>query len=220
MHCDEVRQQLQQVQANGLTPLSAELQSHLTDCPECREFAADAQYRHLLRNLPAPAPREGFAEQALEAAWEAREGRRTTPSSGIGWALATAAALVLAVGVVWRIPGPGPATTGTENVQVVQVAPQSVRQVDLLMVSATALPEARITLRMGENVFLEGYPDHDNIRWTTAIAEGNNQLTLPVQLRGDRDGNIVVEVESDGARKQMVLTVEAATTSGQQVAMI
>src|SRR5690606_33127415 len=72
MQCNEVRQQLQQSRIRGLATLAPALRSHLTHCAGCQEFAADLQYRSLLQDLPAPAPREGFAKQALAKAWLAR----------------------------------------------------------------------------------------------------------------------------------------------------
>jgi len=221
MQCNDVRQQLQTTEKWSLRSLSADLKSHLADCAGCQEYAEDLQYRDLLRDLPAPAPREGFAREALDKAWAARDGGRTPLRFGTGWALASAFALVLGLGVVLNLPGP--ATTPVSNgqpVQMVEVAPYSVRNVDLLMVSAEALPDAWIILQLGDNVSLDGYPGHDRIRWAAPMVAGNNQLTLPVQLRGDSNGSIVVEVESGGTRKQMLLTVQAASPSVAQVAMI
>jgi len=221
MQCNDVRQILQSTENISLRSLSADLQSHLATCEDCREYAEDLQYQGLMRDLPAPAPREGFAREALDKAWAATEGSRTAPRFGTGWALASAFALVLAVGVVLNLPGPVTSPISTDQpVHVVEVAPQEVRNVDLLMVSAEALPDAWITLQMGDNVSLDGYPGHNRIRWVAPMVAGNNQLTLPVQLQGESSGSIVVEIESGGARKQMLLTVESATASGPQVSMI
>ena len=210
MQCENFRQQLQRIGVKGLREKApGVLHTHLESCADCREYTEDMQFRQLLSALPVAGPGEGFAERALQRAWATRDGQRTAPTAATGWLLATAAILVLAVGAVFMVPGTG-VITGGESPQVVEVAPQAVRQVDLLMVSGQALANAWITVQMDENVSLAGYPDLNRIRWSTSLEPGNNQLSLPVQLRGDRSGSIVVEVESDGARKQMLLTVEAA----------
>ena len=220
MHCENFRQQLQRIGVKGLREMvPGVLHTHLESCADCREYTEDVKFRDLLNSVPVAGPGEGFAERALQRAWTARDGQRTAPSVNTGWMLATAATLVLAVGAAFMVPGTGVTTGSGSPLQVVEVAPQSVRQVDLLMVSGQALADAWITVQMDENVSLEGYPDLDRIRWSTSIAQGNNQLSLPVQLRGDRSGSIVVEVEADGARKQMQLTVEAATQM-QQAGML
>ncbi len=222
MRCNQLREQLQQADRKGLETLPAEMQAHLADCADCREYAADLQYRDLLGHLPAAAPSAGFTEQALENAWAAREGRGSMPTGRTGWAAVAAAAVIaLAVGVVLRLPGPvtGPSEVASSG-QVVEVTPRTVREVDLLMVSARELPDARITLQMDSNVALEGYPDQQMIRWNTAIASGNNRLTLPVRLRGEDSGSIVVDVQSDGARKRMVLTVEPSAQTAARIVTI
>ncbi|MES3008778.1 MAG: hypothetical protein V4751_13515 [Pseudomonadota bacterium] len=211
MHCENFRQQLQRIGVKGLREMvPGVLHTHLESCADCREYTEDMQFRQALSAIPVAGPGEGFAERALQRAWAARDGQRTAPSVNTGWLLATAATLVLAVGAAFMVPGTGVTTGSGSPLSVVEVAPQSVRQVDLLMVSGHALVDAWITVQMDENVSLAGYPDLDRIRWSTSIAQGNNQLTLPVQLRGNSSGSIVVEVEADGARKQMQLTVEAA----------
>jgi hypothetical protein len=82
--------------------------------------------------------------------------------------------------------------------------------VDLLMVSGRALPDAVITVQLDEHVALAGYPGVNRLRWQAPISSGNNQLSLPVQLRGDHGGTVVVEVEADGARKRMTFAVQPA----------
>jgi hypothetical protein len=211
MQCTEARIQLEQAAQSGQTP-AAGLRGHLAGCADCRDYAAALRLERQLRALPVPPLGEGFAERALDKAWRAREGREVLRRSGAAWRLGLAASLLLAVGVVFKTPwrgGPEPFVPDT-TVRVVQVAPQSVRQVDLLMVSGRALPDAVITVQLDEHVALAGYPGVNRLRWQAPIGSGNNQLSLPVQLLGDHGGIVSVEVEADGARKHMTFAVRPA----------
>ena len=220
MNCTQIKTLVNEVGIERLKDQApASVQQHIETCAVCREYLESMRYNALLKRLPNVVPSEGFADRALQRAWLARESHATESSTSKSWLLATAASLILAIGVVFTLPSQDTSTGIGSNVEVVEVAPQEIRQVDLLMVSGQALESAFITLQMDEHVSLAGYPDYSTVRWATSIAVGNNQLTLPVQLRGSDSGSIVVEVESGGARKQMLLNVDAVS-SGEQVALI
>ncbi len=218
MQCTQAKQQMNEIGVKALKDkASTSLRQHIEECANCAEFAEDLQFQTLLGQLPVVGPSEGFADRALQQAWQAKDSQNTKPSPAKNWMLATAASVLMAVGLVFTLPEQDSATQN--NVEVVAVSPQEVRLVDLLMVSGQAIESAFITLQMDEYVSLEGYPDRSTLRWETSIAAGNNQLSLPVQLRGSSNGSIVVEVESGGARKQMLLSVEAVP-SAEQVALL
>jgi len=220
MQCTQIKTLVNEVGIERLKDqANVSVQQHIESCADCREFLEAMRYNVLLKGLPNVAPSEGFADWALQRAWAARESRTTESRASKPWLLATAASLILAIGVVFTLPSQDTSTGIGNNVEVVEVAPQEIRQVDLLMVSGQALENAFITLQMDEHVSLAGYPDYSTVRWATSIAAGNNQLTLPVQLRGSDSGSIVVEVESGGARKQMLLNVDAVSER-EQVALI
>lgn len=211
MQCTEARIRLEQAMQAEAPAFAADLREHLAGCSGCRDYAEDGRLQRLLKALPVPPLSEGFAERALDKAWQAKAGREALRGSGAAWRLGLAATLVLAVGVAFKTPWRAPEPAVSElPVQTVQVAPQSVRQVELLMVSGKALPDAVITVQLDEHVILAGYPGVNRLRWQAPINAGNNQLSLPVQLQGDRGGIIIVEVEADGARKRMTFNVQPA----------
>lgn len=208
MQCTEARIQLEQTVQAGQAP-AAGLHGHLAGCADCRDYAAALRLERQLKALPVPPLSEGFAERALDKAWQAKAGREALRGSGAAWRLGLAASLLLALGVVFKTPWRGPEPSVPDMpAQVVQVAPLSVRQVELLMVSGKALPDAVITVQLDEHVALAGYPGVNSLRWQAPISAGNNQLSLPVQLLGDSGGVIVVEVEAGGARKRMSFAVQ------------
>jgi hypothetical protein len=211
MQCSEARVQLEQAMQAATPTHAADLREHLAGCASCRDYADDGRLQRLLQALPVPPLSKGFAERALDKAWQAKVGREALAGSGAVWRLGIAASLVLAVGIAFKTTPWGPEPLVTDSaVQVVQVAPQSVRQVELLMVSDKALPDAVITVQLDEHVALAGYSGISKLRWQAPISAGSNQLSLPVQLLGDQSGVIVVEVESDGARKRMTFAIQPA----------
>src|SRR5690349_6846875 len=133
MQCTEARDQLDRVMQTASPTLTADLREHLAGCASCRDYADDGRLQRQLQALPVPPLSKGFAERALDKAWQAKVGREAPAGSGAAWRLGIAASLVLAVGIAFKTTPWGPEPLVTDlPAQVVQVAPQSVRQVELL----------------------------------------------------------------------------------------
>jgi hypothetical protein len=212
MQCETSKQQI--IRSEGQQALyTPELRDHLADCEECNDFAERQYMTSLLACLPAPAISEGFADRMLQRAWADREVGEPQGQGKMAGALALAACLLLTVGLVWQAPPSGmDSLTGNQSPHNISASPGIMRSVDLLMVSNEALPNARITLRMNGEIGLAGYLDRKEFSWATPLIAGNNQLTLPVELQGSNNASIVVRIDSDGASKEMVLSVEATET--------
>lgn len=220
MHCKQAEQLVLEIGVEAFRQrASSDLLDHIEACAACQATIEDLRFSQLLSGIPVAGPSEGFADRALQQAWKTKDSQKTSPSAGKSWMLAAAASLVLAIGVVFTVSEQSSSTRATSPAQVAEIAPRETRQVDLLMVSGQALTDAYITLQMDGHIALEGYPDMSTIRWSTAIAAGNNQLTLPVQLLGNQSGSIVIEIVSGDARKQMLLTVDPSPQS-HQISMV
>lgn len=209
MHCNEVKQLLSQ-SGGQVEALPQAGRTHLTACEDCAEYAENLEFSHLLRQIPVVPASEGFTDRALQQAW--RQGNRNDDKEGSSpiRAMAVAACLVLATSVALHSLWPARETEDiATSPQIVRVIPEQINEVNLLMVSAVNLPEATITLRMDANVQLAGYAGNQELRWPASLTAGNNQLTLPIQLQGVDSGNISVHVESNGATREMMLTVDA-----------
>ncbi len=209
MQCKDTQQLLEQ--HNGqVKELPFTARAHLKDCETCADFAQELQFAQVLQGLPVQPASAGFADRALQQAWLQGQSSESRDGSGVWRKVAVAACLVLATSVALQtqLPVRDSGSNGSPA-QVVQLAPRAVSEVNLLMVSAVHYPETTITLRMDANVRLAGYEARDELRWPVSLAAGNNQLTLPVQLQGNNSGSISVHVESDGASKEMQLTVDA-----------
>jgi hypothetical protein len=82
------------------------------------------------------------------------------------------------------------------------------------LVSKEALPDAIITVQLEGDVALTGYPGTQTLRWQTAIAAGNNQMALPISLKGNNalGGVISIEVRSGDASKTLHFKVQPGTS--------
>jgi hypothetical protein len=208
MYCDLIQKLLRQSrgQAEALPPFGWE---HLQACDNCAAYAEDVEFDHLLRKLPVLPASEGFTDRALQQAWLQRENSVDSRGSKQVKATALAASLILATSVaLFSLLSDKQAVPGLLSQQAEYSMPMPVTQIELLMVSATDLPEAMITLRMDENVSLDGYANYRELSWPTDLTAGNNQLTLPVQLLNNHSGDITVHVESNGAASELQFTVD------------
>ena len=212
MNCEATRKLLNQCQGQvSAMPLSG--QDHVRDCDECTEYAESLESARLLQDLPVVPAIEGFTDRVLQQAWQNRETNDQKDRSIQRRAVAIAACLVVATGVALQSLWPGrDSGSSAPTDQIVQLTPQIVREVKLLMVSAMDLPDATITLRMDANVNLAGYEGNRELRWPASLIAGNNQLTLPVQLQGVQGGQFSIAVEAQGASKEMTVAVQATET--------
>jgi len=217
MNCEASRKLIEDSKGQG-TALPASVQGHVKDCSSCAAFAEDIEFAKLLSQSTIPPASVGFTDRALQQAWLQRERSHSREGVGTLQAVGIAACLVLATGValnsIWPVRE---ASQIDPSNQVVQLVPEIVNEISMLLVSQIDFPEAVITLRMEDNVSLAGYAENQVLSWSTAIASGNNQLTLPVQLQGTGSGSISVEVQSNGASKELQFTV--AQLSQQRAAL-
>lgn len=170
----------------------------------------DSELIELLKTLPAKAPRAEFTDEVIGKALASARQTHNTQGIRPQWAIAA----MLLVGVLafslgqYGIPG----STGTiEPIQshVVQMNPHEVKQLDLMVVSATDKPNATITVSLADNLELDGYPHMKKLQWQTSLKAGPNKLSLPVNLLSPQDGKISVEINHNGSVKQIEISVDS-----------
>lgn len=215
MNCKEASEHISAATSVADLRANQALQVHLMQCEDCRELARDRELDELMASVPVPVSREGFAERALETAWETAHG--SSHRSGLFRpGVAVAASLMLCSVLVYQVYGP----QGTANLPdqtVVRAVPDVLQPVHVRLMSREALPEATITIRWDDQVALNGYSGTTSLSWTTGIAIGANELELPVIMKGGTRGDIEIRVTSGNAYKQMRFTVESdlpAATAG------
>lgn len=218
MNCQQAQHQLHTTVDFVSTVPEGAVLAHLQQCQQCRTVAEEQRLRALLQDLPVPPPSPGFAERVLTDAWKRGNQDQRGPgiaSSKTRWPLAAAASLMAAVVGLTLVLNQQPTPTGGDQVASSSAAPSgndastAVAQVDVLLISGTSYPHAKITLRLDENLSLQGRPGQRSLHWQARIAAGNNQLTLPLTLKGADSGEISVEVEANGVRKIATFTVSS-----------
>lgn len=160
-----------------------------------------------LRQMPAPAPSEGFETRVLAAA-HARigDGRRRLHA---GWAVATAASIAVAVLVTLQVAEPpAPEPGATPQVVVVEARPMAVRVIDVVFRSAHAIENATLTIELAPNLALENRPDVHALSWQTDLRAGANKLSLPVRLLDGQAGDLKITLQHGNERQQMMVHVK------------
>lgn len=203
MNCDQFRRQLHDFLDGSLDAAEVEaVRAHAAHCSGCRcRLAEEAALRAALRALPVPAPRPGFAQQALRNATLPRGQHRQGFWLGFGSALAAGLAFWLLLGT-WVLESPVPAKDPLPEVAIVL---DEVRNVNLVFNSPRDLDGATLSIDLPPGVELEGFPGERTIAWETALAKGANALSLPLRATSQAGGELVARLEHNGRQKTVRL---------------
>jgi len=162
----------------------AVLRAHLEQCAPCRALKRDLQtMRAVMPEIdpdPLPVSFELDLRRELNAVAEERaQGTQREPrtaSRWMGWAIAAAAAVLLAIGASWWIR------------RAAQPPGVTYHRVHLVVRTATPHPRALFDLQLPANVEL--VPEagallrHGNeLRWRSALQPGINEIELPLVSR-------------------------------------
>jgi hypothetical protein len=223
MKCTNTIQQLDDYLDDTLPPAEAAgMRRHLEECPACagelRELSA---LRRELARLPAPVAAPEVLERLLARAVR-------TPASPVPllyrrdvWSrvgLATAAALLLAVGVGvgLKIAGRKPLDAGPQIVlaaQPIQLGPAGER-IGLMFRSADALHDASISVWLPDDVQIAGRPHVRYLSWHTDLKPGPNLLELPLQAAGPHGGTLVVRLSQGSFVKTLEIPIAVRPLKG------
>jgi hypothetical protein len=108
---------------------------------------------------------------------------------------------------VWLTTSDGDAPSA---VPAVHVALNQPRPVTVTLESPEALVNAVVRIELRGAVALDGYAGQRELRWSTDLDRGINQLTLPVVALDAAGGQVLVEVTHGDKRRAFVLDVQAA----------
>ncbi len=182
--------------------------AHADACDDCRAALRALDATRALREQATPDVDERAIERAIYRALSEsprrryRRGFRRGMASGAALAAAVSA---LAVGV-WRF------TAGEDlpaAVPEVRIALNQRSNVTVTLESPEALADAEVRVELRGAVALDGYQGQRELRWSTNLDRGVNQLTLPVVASEARGGQVLVEVTHGVKRRTFVLDVRA-----------
>ncbi len=182
--------------------------AHAAACDDCQSALLALDAIRTLRAAPAPSVDEGAIERAIDRALTSpAPGYRRGFWSGLASGVAAAAAVAaLAVGIwSWRSGGERPVA-----VPEVRLALNQPRDVTVTLESPEPLVNAEVRVELRGAVALDGYAGQRELRWSTDLDRGINQLTLPVVAIDAAGGQVLVEVTHGDKRRTFVLDVRAA----------
>jgi hypothetical protein len=206
MQCEDVVNVLSG--ADGLNaPDTREALDHLKTCAECCSalVAVDAlhQFRSELVTVPSDGAFERMVRDAVRSGPAARYRTGFWRGAAFGAALAAGVASV-AVGLWLRQDVVAPAA-----VPEVRLALNEPRDVTVALETAEPLAAAEVHVVLSGAVGLQGYDRQRELRWSTDLARGVNELTLPVVLFETSGGQLLVEVLHGDKRRTFVVDVRA-----------
>lgn len=203
MNCQQIHAQLDDFLDSQLsTEQQQRFQAHLTGCSQCRDSVKQAEtIQQALTELPTPAMRPGFAQQAMQRATGKRHHRR---GFVIGFSSALAAALALFVVTGGLLPTLNTST----SLAVVTVSVQSVHTVNLAFDSARDVEQATLTIALPDDIELAGYPGLKQLTWQIGLKQGRNILPLPIKALAQNNGVLQARIEINGKTKSFQTPIQ------------
>lgn len=207
MKCDEALAHM--LEADVAHERVRRAQVHVANCSDCRAAMLARDVLAHERAAAAPEPAPGAAARAIRAAVRANAKPSDTGRTFVRGMLAgagIAAAIALAVIVTWpaaRAPGP------VASPRIAMALNES-KAVNISLDTLQAMRGAEIHVLVTGDVGLDGYAGQRELRWTTDLATGSNQLTIPVVAIGASGGQLVVEVEHEMKRRTFLVDIEGA----------
>jgi hypothetical protein len=205
MQCEDAVETMRKVGSRPGTSLRAAM-DHVADCSDCQAALRAIDALGVQREEPTPLAGDAAIQRAVDAALAANPAQRYRRGfwAGLASGLAAAAAAV-AVGV-WLFGNGGDAPVAGPEVRV---ALNQRSDVTVALESPEPLANAEVRVELRGAVELDGYMGQRELRWSTDLDRGINQLTLPVVALDTTGGQVLVEVTHGQQRRTFVLDVRA-----------
>jgi len=206
MRCEEAVETIRTVGSQPGASLRAAME-HTGDCADCQAALRAVEAMRTLRDEPTPIFADGAIERAVDRALATSPAQRYR--RGFWTGLASGAALAatiaaLAVGVLLWNNGSAPVA-----IPEVRTALNMPSNVTVALDSPERLANAEVRVELRGGVELDGYAGQRELRWSTDLERGVNQLTLPVVAIDAHGGQVLVEVTHGQKRRTFLLDVRA-----------
>jgi hypothetical protein len=208
MRCEDAIETMRTVGSQPAASLRAAI-DHVADCADCQAALRAIDTLRALRDEPTPPVGDAVIQRAVDMALATRPEQRFRRGFWAGVASGAAlAASVAAVAVgVWVFGSGGEAPMAVPEVRV---ALNQRSDVTVALESPEPLANAEVRVELRGAVELVGYAGQRELRWSTDLDRGINQLTLPVVAIDASGGQVLVEVTHGQKRRAFVLDVRAA----------
>ncbi len=196
MNCQHIHTQLDDFLDGQLNAeQQQQFQAHLTSCSSCHESVTEAQtVQSALTELPTPAMRPGFAQQAMQRTVGKRHQRR-------GVAIGFSSALMAGLALFVVSGGLLPTLNSTTSLPDVAISVQSVQTINLAFDSVNYVESATLTIALPDHIEFVGYPGLKQLTWQTSLKQGRNVLPLPIKALNQNNAVLQASIEINGKTK-------------------
>jgi len=208
MRCEDAVETIRTAGAEPGSDLRSAM-DHAIDCDDCHSALRALDAARMLRDEPAPIVAEGAIERAIDRALTTSSARRYRRGfwSGLASGAGMAAAIAALVVGIWLF---GDVTEPSIAAPEVRIALNQPSDLTVTLESPEPLDNAEVRVELRGALALDGYADQRELRWSTNLERGVNQLTLPVIAIDARGGQVLVEVTHADKRRTFVVDVRAA----------
>ena len=211
MNCEDVVDILQRTDAGADRSLRRAAAEHAAGCESCwhalRAFEAlRAERERTVPMIPGGLERALVGSTRTPAGAPARRG-----GFWLGALVGAAVAASLTAAVLTGIfTGGEPAAFTQPEVRIALNEPQNV---SIALDTPVALAMAEIRVTLSGAIELAGFAGQREVRWSTDLASGVNQLTLPVVALQASGGQLSVEVQHGEKRRTFIVDVRSRQSS-------
>jgi hypothetical protein len=196
-----------------------ELDQHLRTCASCKsELIKLRTLRSMLAELPARSAAPGALESILRAAVRpaAPSRSRWQDPRWVAPGLATAAVLLIALGIRVGLDLPGAKPVGAEVVLTAQpvLLDGNVQHVALMFRATDVVHDADISLWLPQDVQIAGRPGLRHISWHIDLKSGPNVLELPLIATGSHSGTLVVQIAGGSLVRRLDVPISIRAPHG------
>jgi hypothetical protein len=186
-------------------PGKSELETHLTQCPDCRaELGRIRVLREQLRAIPVPPPSPGFEERALRQAGHSHR-VHVGFAAGFGSAIAAGLLVWFAVGF-WQPSG----LPGQDSLSVIAMQIEQPQEVSLAFNVPEALQDVTFRIELPEGVELQGYPKQRELVWKDHLNKGRNVMSLNLVAKQGTTGELRAYISQGGRERVFHVPVVAS----------
>ncbi len=220
MNCTQFEQQLDSYLEHELPAAEAsDADAHLKRCVHCQTQLEQARLlQGMLRQMPAPPMRSGFAREAIAKATGNSQKKQQRRGFVAGFSTAIAASVAL-MAVITLLPNSLPEQGSPIEIAQVAISLEQTQTVNLVFNTAHALDGATLTIALPANVEVPGMPGQRTITWQTNLQAGRNILPLPLRGLSQEEGELLASIEQDGKIKSVRVHISVGDTPQPQAAL-
>ena len=163
--------------------------------------------RNVLKRMPLPPPRRGFADEAIaNAIARSPHSQRMERNLFARWETWAGAAMGAVAAVLVTVMLLRPALPTVES--GVTLAVDESTTIDVVIDSERTLDDATIRVAATGSIELNGFEDNRQAQWQTRLDRGRNVLSLPIVARSTGNAELVATIEHEGRTRRVAVKMK------------